>query len=131
MAKTERKKLIDQCDKLYSQCILERDKTCRYSNSDCRLSCHHIRSRTHLSTRWDLDNGLTLAWNVHFLQKANPELFHDRIIEIIGQQKYDQLKTKSLVTVKYSMQDLRDIKETLKKKLDDIKRGIDFSDLPF
>ncbi|MFA5340172.1 MAG: hypothetical protein WC332_00200 [Clostridia bacterium] len=130
--KSERQKLIIACDNLWSDCIIARDKTCRYSNSEDRLSAHHIRGKSHYSTRWDLENGLCLSWTkIHFLQKNNPEFFQDKIIEIIGDEKYQQLKTKSLVRVDYSIADLRDIKESLEKKLDDIKRGLDYSNVPF
>ena len=94
--KTKKQILEAECDKLWSQCIIARDRTCRGSNSSDRLSAHHIRSRTHRSTRWDLDNGLCLSWKVHFLQKANPERFQDLIINIIGDEKYQALKRKAL-----------------------------------
>jgi hypothetical protein len=115
--KTRKQILEDQCDKIWSQCIITRDKTCRVTNSDERLSAHHIRSRTHRATRWHLDNGMALSWGVHFLQKANPERFLDKIIEVIGQDKYDELKRISLGIVNYSTADLEIIKEDLERQL--------------
>jgi len=50
---------------------------------------------------------------VHFLQKANPELFHDKIIECIGQKEYDRLKKLSSMTYKWSLSELERIKEQL------------------
>jgi hypothetical protein len=127
---SERKKLIDDCDKLWSLCIKKRDKTCRYTNSDFGLQAHHIRSRIHFSTRWLLDNGLTLSNKVHCLQKMNPELFQDKVIEIIGQDFYDQMKKKSQIRVDYSIADLIEQKELLKAKLQELKLG-DFNKLVF
>lgn len=127
----KKKKLENECDKLWSQCIIARDGTCRGTNSIDRLSAHHIRSRTHRSTRWDLDNGLCLSWKVHFLQKANPERFQDLIINIIGDEKYQALKRKSLQVVDYSIADLEQIKQDLTNKLKDIKAGLDFDNIPF
>ena len=127
----KKKRLENECDKLWSQCIIARDGTCRGTNSIDRLSAHHIRSRTHRSTRWDLDNGLCLSWKVHFLQKANPERFQDLIINIIGDKKYQALKRKSLQVVDYSIADLEQIKEDLTNKLKDIKAGLDFDNIPF
>ena len=127
---SERKKLIDDCDKLWSLCIKQRDKTCRYTNSDFGLQAHHIRSRSHLSTRWLLDNGLTLSNKVHCLQKMNPELFQDKVIEIIGQDFYEEMKKKSLIRVDYSIADLIEMKELLKKKLQELELG-DYTNLPF
>ena len=127
----KKKKLENECDKLWSQCVIARDGTCRGTNSIDRLSAHHIRSRTHRSTRWDLDNGLCLSWKVHFLQKANPERFQDLIINIIGDKKYQALKRKSLQVVDYTTADLEQIKQDLTNKLKDIKAGLDFDNVPF
>jgi hypothetical protein len=127
----KKKRLENECDKLWSQCIIARDGTCRGTNSIDRLSAHHIRSRTHRSTRWDLDNGLCLSWKVHFLQKANPERFQDLIINIIGDEKYQALKRKSLQVVDYTTADLEQIKQDLTNKLKDIKAGLDFDNIPF
>ena len=129
--KTKKQILEAECDKLWSQCIIARDRTCRGSNSSDRLSAHHIRSRTHRSTRWDLDNGLCLSWKVHFLQKANPERFQDLIINIIGDEKYAALKRKSLQVVDYSTSDLEEKRDNLRRKLHDFKAGLDFDNLPF
>ena len=129
--KTKKQILEAECDKLWSQCIIARDRTCRGTNSLDRLSAHHIRSRTHRSTRWDLDNGLCLSWKVHFLQKANPERFQDLIINIIGDEKYQALKRKSLTPVNYTTADLEDIRDDLRRKLHDFKAGLDFDNIPF
>jgi hypothetical protein len=130
--KTERQLLIINCDDLWSDCVVARDKVCRYTGDDTYLSAHHIRNRAHWATRWLLGNGLTLSWRkVHFLQKANPERFQDMIIEIIGQEYYDEMKKKSLIVVDYTITDLLEIKEYLKKQLIIIKAGMDFNNLPF
>jgi hypothetical protein len=119
--KTERQLLVEQCDDLWSKCVIARDKTCRYSNEDTFLSAHHIRSRSHWATRWLIDNGLTLSWRkIHFLQKMNPEKFQDAVIEIIGQEYYEEMKKKSAMIVDYSVEDLRDIKEHLQKYLSNV-----------
>lgn len=127
---SERKKLIEDCDKLWSLCIKERDKVCRYTNSDYGLQAHHIRSRSHFSTRWLLDNGLTLSNKVHCLQKMNPELFQDKVIEIIGQDFYEEMKRKSQIIVNYMIEDLKEIKASLQAKLKELESG-DYTDLPF
>jgi hypothetical protein len=110
---TDRKKLENQLDKLFSQAVIARDRKCKVSGSDDRLTVHHIRSRSHKITRWNLENGICLSWKVHFLQKANPELFMDKIIECIGQKEYDRLKKLSGMTYKWSLEELERIKEQL------------------
>jgi hypothetical protein len=129
--KLPKKKLLEkECFELWSKCVIARDITCRASGGDSHLSAHHIRSRSHHSVRFDIDNGLTLSWKVHFLQKANPERFMDIIIGVIGNEKYEALKRKSLVVVDQTTGDLEYQKEYLIKKLEMIKAGIDFTELP-
>ena len=111
------RKLENECFELWSRCVIARDKVCRYSKSSDRLSAHHIRSRTHHATRFNLENGITVAWKVHFLQKANPERFQDMIIEVIGQEEYDRLKRMSLVVVDQTVEDLEQIKFELQATL--------------
>ena len=125
------KQLERDCFSLWSDCIIARDKTCRVSGSDERLSAHHIRSRTHHTTRFNLKNGIALSWKVHFLQKANPERFLDMIIEVIGQEEYDRLKRMSQTVVKHTVEDLEQIKFELQTDLKRIRNGIDFDNLPF
>lgn len=130
--KVSKKRQLDKkCLDLWSRCVRARDLTCRGCNSDYKLSAHHIRSRTNLSTRYLLDNGICLCWKCHSLQKYNPERFQDLIIEIIGDEFYQELKRKSLGNIKVTEADLEMIKEYLEGKLKDYKAGIDFDDLPF
>jgi hypothetical protein len=119
MKKPDRKKLEKELDKLFSQAVIARDKVCKVSNSDYRLSVHHIRSRRHAITRWNIDNGICLSWKVHSLQHYNPELFHDKIIECIGQKKYDHLKELSNMTYKFSIDELLRIKEQLQEVINE------------
>lgn len=121
------KKALD----LWSRCIRARDLTCRGCNSDFRLSAHHVRSRTNLSTKYLLDNGICLCWKCHSLQKFNPERFQDLVIEIIGDVEYQRLKRMSQAVVsKHTEQDLEDKIEYLEHRLKQIKVG-DFDNLPF
>lgn len=109
----DRKKLEKNLNSLWAQAVKTRDKKCRYCGSDQKLSAHHIRVYQHLSTRYNINNGLTLCWRCHSLQKLNPELFYDRIIEIIGQQHYNALRLLSNINTKYSVDELLKIKEQL------------------
>jgi len=53
------------------------------------------------------------------------------VIEIIGDEKYQELKRRSQVTVDQTVADLQDIKEHLQKALREIKTGVDYEHLPF
>lgn len=128
--KSPLKKLDEQCLELWSKCVRERDKTCRNCNSDYRLSAHHIRTKSHQATRYSLANGMALCWSCHCLQKYQPEKFHDMVISIIGQEKYDLMKELSAPVVKYTLEDLEDRKESLEVALKHLKHDLDYDHLP-
>ena len=119
----EKRKLEIECLALWARCVITRDKTCRYSNDDTYLSAHHIRSRAHKATKYDIDNGLTLSWRkIHFLQKVNPERFQDMVIEMIGDDFYQMMKRKSQVIVPdHTIEDLKEITVNLQKKLKELE----------
>ena len=119
--KPDKKKLDDQCLDLWALIVKKRDFTCRNCNSTTGLSGHHIRVRQHKSTRYDVDNGVSLCRSCHSLQKFRPEQFHDMVIEIIGQKEYDRLKAKSEIEVHYKIPDLLEIKEHLKSILNQME----------
>lgn len=117
MTKPDKKKQLEKvCERLWSKSVITRDNACRGCNSQMVMQAHHIRGRQHKATTYDLSNGLTLCRRCHSLQKFRPEKFHDLIIEIIGQMEYDRLKEKSKIIIKFSQQDLIDIRDRLKKE---------------
>ena len=123
--KLPKKKLLEkECLSLWSQCVRERDKVCRNSGSDEHLSAHQIRSVTHHSTKYNINNGLCLCWRkCHFLQKHHPERFQDMVLEIIGDEEYARLKAMSLTDIqKHTVYDLEGIKEYLQNELRRLKR---------
>lgn len=116
------KTLLKHCDELWSLCVRTRRKTCCMCGSEYRTSAHHIRSRTNAATRYDLENGLTLCWKCHSLQKFSPEKFQDRVIEVIGAEEYERLKQKSLVPWKLTLPMLEDIKLDLTTGLKHLRK---------
>ncbi len=111
-----------QCREIWSDCVIARDKVCRHTGDDRGLSAHHIRSVSHASTRFDLENGMALSWTkVHFLQKVNPERFQDIVIDIIGAAEYERLKAKSRIPLKRNIADYRDERDRLTRLLKKIK----------
>ena len=124
--KLNRKSLENKADRLWSLCTIKRDKKCmwwikkekRFCGSTSKLSAHHIRTRDNHATRFLLHNSLCLCWSHHVLQKYRPQKFHDGIIDIIGQAKYDYLRELSEAVCKLSTADLREIVESLQRELD-------------
>ena len=60
-------KLRDQCDKLWSKYIRTRDPKCLYCSREENLQAHHaiVTKGASISTRWNLQNGVTLCYDCH------------------------------------------------------------------
>ena len=115
--KTERAKLDGDILDLWSLCVRARDhNVCRSTNSDEQLSAHHVIEKTHRWGRYAIENGITLTWKVHCLQKSHPEQFRDKVIEIIGEEEFNRLKKKYMYQkiCRRSIPDLIEVKEGLK-----------------
>lgn len=109
--------LMKECLTLWSLAVRTKQRTCRLCNSEDRLQGHHIRSSRHHATLLDLDNGLCTCFPCHSLQHFNPELFLDKVIDVIGQKEYNRLKVKSQTIFKYTTKDLVEMKDHLKARL--------------
>jgi len=117
-AKTDRKKLEKELDDLWHKAVLKRDNYgCKICGSRDRLQTHHIFSRIRRSTRWDMENGITLCAGHHYLAHRDPEKFRRFVIQKIGEEKYEELYQKSLYVVRITLKDLERIKNELKEYL--------------
>jgi len=115
--KTERKILDEACLKLWSQIVRTKDKRCRNCGSDYNLQAHHIISRQYKLSRYNSDIGLTLCRGCHFVEKTDPERFRDMVIGIIGEENYLSLKNCYMVQYKWSVPELKEIRDDLKAEL--------------
>ena len=107
-----------EADRVWSLAVRERDgNQCQVRGCDAtsRVFAHHIFSRRHLATRWDLDNGFTICWGHHKKGHTDHEWLRDEIIAKIGEDKFRHLKYRSgLITVDLLEEDLMRIIEGLK-----------------
>ena len=117
MAQTyNRKKLIERADRLWSQAVLSRDfhrcQLCfRYGTDP-----HHIISRRHKATAFDLDNGICLCRECHDRMKTTEGKEWLRIV--LNKTKsglYERLQEQAQVIVHYKNHDLLEIIEGLKR----------------
>ena len=95
-AKSGRNAEIKRLDKIWSKAVVERDgHRCRYCGNNGNQP-HHIFTRRHRSTRWDLDNGITLCWHHHFhLAHGEPEMFREFLMKEIGEKQFEILKRRA------------------------------------
>ena len=115
--KTERQRLDGECLRLVSLVARTRDRTCRNCGKDTNLHGHHIISRQYKLSRYHPDNLLTLCRGCHFWEKVSPEKFRDMILDIIGEENYLALKNCYMIQYKWSIPELKEIKEGLKSEL--------------
>ncbi len=94
------KKLQKHLDSLWSEKVKQRDGfACVVCGKKEYLNSHHIYSRTSFSTRWDLNNGITLCSGHHTLKSdfsahKTPTEFVEFLIKRYGQKYIDDLKIK-------------------------------------
>ncbi len=112
--RTDRKKLMDKMDALWSKRVLERDfhrcQFCFKAGTDP----HHIFSRKNLSTRWDINNGVCLCRECHDEAHRNPKSAHIYLATFFP--VYMELQEKSKVVVHYKNHDLLEIYGGLRRQ---------------
>jgi hypothetical protein len=94
-------------DILWSKLVRQRDKKCMYCQSTEYLNAHHIFSRSNLSTRWDLANGICLCSGCHtfsskFSAHKTGTEFTYWLESIKGREFLDKLRLKAHSTEKLS-----------------------------
>ena len=111
--KTNKKKLIEKADKLWSQCVRTRDKECVLCQSKNALQAHHyILTRNQSSQyRFDLRNGVTLCYGCHIHGvHSNPSVY-----------LLDRLKN---ICIERGIASQEDINEIIANKNEVCKRGV-------
>jgi hypothetical protein len=89
----ERRKLIQECDKLWSQIIRARDNSCQWCSSKKDGQAHHIISKPRLQRlgnqpgRHDPDNGVRLCKACHLYRlKDYPDEYDKWVRSWLGQK---------------------------------------------
>ena len=76
---SKRRKEEQALDRKWSNAILKRDSyTCRICGAE-GTNPHHIFSRKHKNTRWDIQNGITLCYKHHRFAHEHPIAFWETI----------------------------------------------------
>lgn len=112
---TPKTKLQKKADELCSLVVRARDPICRLCKAAPSRDAHHIFSRSHKNTRYDLDNLIGLCYTCHQPKgHDDPCNMRDRIVTEIGQELYDDLRARSQVVIAYTPAFLRDQIDRLK-----------------
>lgn len=113
--KSQRKKLNNKLDKLFSIIIRSKGK-CERCGTTKNLNIAHIFSRRNLIVRWDKDNVFCLCVTCHFWVHQNPILFAEFVREKLGVEKYEELKTKSVQIRKWTIPELEELLECFEEE---------------
>lgn len=83
-------------DRLWSEIVRKRDGCCTFcGRTEGKLDANHIMSRRHTATRWDVRNGNSLCFTCHRRFHDDPAWGIRQVIELIGQDLYDELYAKA------------------------------------
>ncbi len=127
--KTERQKLILECDNLVREILKIRSKS-RSERSgkyyeDCKglQVCHWI-GRSNKRVQWDLDNVFYLGAGEHkFWCHKYPEKFREWVKDKLGEKKFQALIERARATGTYPITELRQKKISLTRKLKRMNKG--------
>ena len=122
LEKQSRKSIRKELDELWAELVKKRaGYKCERSGKTRYLNSHHIFSRSNLSVRWDLDNGVCLNAGWHTLQTNSAHKAPIEFIEWIkdkrGEKWYQELRIKANQIKKWSTPELRILLERFRKEL--------------
>lgn len=117
----DRKKLVKELDKLWSQAVhLIYKNRCGGCSKNGNQAHHCFTKKAHPSVRWELDNGILMCFGCHILKvhrRGNYEFARDILIERIGMERFIELKEKANRYVPLKVPDLLALKESLSQNL--------------
>lgn len=99
---SERKRLVNRLDKVFSIYIRNRDGRCVTCGKKEALQCGHLFSRIAYSTRWDEMNAYCQCAGCNIQHERNFWPLYRYAIQIHGEEKIEQLQRKYKTPVKLS-----------------------------
>ncbi len=121
MKKPSRKSLVEKLDKIFSQYIRRKDAisdisicvTCGKKDHYKKLQCGHFQSRSHYSTRWDINNVGVQCYGCNISRSGEQYKFSQYLGDNLAQEMY--IKSKQIV--KFADVDLIDMIEFYNTKI--------------
>ena len=112
-------RLLKECDRIWSELVLKRDKHIDHYRMKRAVVAHHILSRSYFPCRWLLLNGISLAQGTHGYDahgKGRAEF--DRWIQRkwLGQEQWENLYTRKNNYMKRCIETLKVVKISLERQ---------------
>lgn len=122
MKKPSRKNIVKRLDSIFSKYIRQKYAkngvvkcfTCDREYPIKSIQNGHFMSRKNYATRWDEDNCRPQCYGCNVMQQGQQYIFAQRL----GKEKAEQMYLLSKKTVKFSNDDLLDMLEEYKEKLE-------------
>lgn len=121
--KKSRKALVREADAAASAYIRRRDGRCLVCGTAQNLTCGHLFSRSHYSTRWDEINLYTQCTGCNLLHEHDPYPLLQIAIKMHGQEAVDALHSRFSRPSKFRNEDLDRTARLYEQKLEDIEGG--------
>ena len=119
--KSERQRLILDCDSLFRDIIRKRDICCQKTGKIINLHVCHFFSRSILNLRWNEMNAVLMNGGIHiFWCHKHPTEFQDWFINHIGEANFVALKLKARYVSTIYTSDLKVMKIALKMRLEEM-----------
>lgn len=103
-------------DKYFSLLIRGRTECCERCGSTKMLQCSHHVSRKFLALRWCPLNACCHCRNCHAELTFSPHNHYEWIIDFIGKDAFDSLKSRGIKIQPYSQPERRDMLASLKSE---------------
>jgi len=125
MRKISRKSLIKKLDGLVTQILLIREGKCVVCGSTKQLGTSHIFSRTHLATRWDIEekgNCHINCWPCNYLHTHNTYPYNNWFIKKYGEKEFDNLYARWNQVSHLKVWQLKILKDEFESVLKDLQK---------
>jgi hypothetical protein len=109
--KPSRKKLIKQADAAFSEYIRSLWPHCVTCGSTQNLTCSHLFSRRHLSTRWDEMNATVQCAPCNNRHNYDPHALTSWFLDWRGKKAYDELHERYCEITHLKSHDLEKIRD--------------------
>lgn len=84
---------------------------------------HYFNANNHYAVRFDEDNVHLQCEHCNTSLSANLILYRKYLIEKIGIERFEQLEAKAYLTRKFTIEEVKEINETYKRKIKELKKN--------
>ena len=116
-AKSERKRLVAQLDKVFSEYIRKRDGACVCCGAVENLQCGHLFTRAAYSTRWHERNAHAQCRSCNMRHEYDTYEYTTFFLNMYGRDEYDRLHKIHCTPRKFSNGELKALIERYREAL--------------